>query len=778
MRYLSASSLALCSALALVAACGDNDKPPPDAQAPDAPPGPDVDAGVPDAMPPAPVVFILSSETITVNEGEAGGTVTLKLSGAPGATVTVAVASSDAGAATAEPATLTFDDTTFGTEQTITVAAPDDADANNEEVTVTLSAAGFADKTLAVTVIDTDALNILADPTTVTVDEGGTATFAVRLTVEPNADVTVAIAGNDEGAATAAPTTLTFTQANYDQPQNVTVTGVDDLDGNDEQVVFTLTSAGLTDVSVNVTVDDDDIQSIDVEPTSVTVDEGGTGTFGVALTVQPNADVTVTITSDDEDAATATTVLTFTPDNYDEPQTVTVTGVEDADGNDEAVVFTVSSEGLADVEVDVTVEDNDVQSIFVTPTTLTVNEQDTAAFTVNLTVQPNANVTVSVASNDTGAASVNPASLTFTPENYDQPQTVTVTGVNDADTRTEAVTITVSSSGLPNVTVDTSVVDNDTLNIAADPTTVSVNENGMATFGVTLTVEPDANVTVNIASSDSNAATANPTALTFTPGNYDQPQTVTVSGISDADVLDENVILTLSASGVPNSVEVAVSVNDDDTQTLVLSRTSVSMNEGASATFTVRLSNDPSGSFDVSLSSNDVDAASVTPETLTFTSANYDAARTVTVSGVADADDDDETVTITASGNDVASVTVTATVADTTRPFPADMFVKFTQPTAVNRQLIYQGDGIYQVDLPLVADIHAFQIADLANTAARRFAINPTGPTFLPTLPTTRTLVGNASGAGSILFTAPAATVRFRLDANNTTSPTLTISVL
>jgi hypothetical protein len=778
MRYLSASSLALCSALALVVACGDNDKDPPDAAPPDGTPVPEVDAGAPDAMPPAPVTFILSSETITVNEGEAGGTVTLKLSGAPGGAVTVAIASSDAGAATAEPATLTFDDTTFGTDQTITIAAPDDADANNEEVTVTLSAAGFTDKTLAVTVIDTDALNILADPTTVAVDEGGTATFAVRLTVEPNADVTVAIAGNDDGAATGAPTTLTFTQANYDQPQNVTVTGVDDLDGNDEQVVFALTSEGLTDVNVNVTVDDDDIQSIEVEPTSVTVDEGGTSTFGVRLTVQPNADTTVTITSDDEDAATATTVLTFTADNYDEPQTVTVTGVEDADGNDEAVVFTVASEGLTDVEVDVTVEDNDVQSIFVEPTTLTVNEQDTAAFTVNLTVQPNASVTVTVASNDTGAASVSPASLTFTPDNYDQPQTVTVTGVNDADTRTEAVTITVSSSGLPNVTVDTSVVDNDTLNIAADPTTVSVNEGGTATFGVTLTVEPDANVTVNIASSDSNAATANPTALTFTPGNYDQPQTVTVSGVSDADVLDENVILTLSATGVPNSVEVSVSVDDDDTQTLQLSRTTVSMNEGASATFTVRLSNDPSGSFDVSLSSNDVGAASVAPTTLTFTSANYDQPRTVTVSGEADTDDDDETVTITASGNDVASVNVTATVSDTTRPFPADMFVKFTQPNTVNSQLIYQGDGIYQVDVPVTANIYAFQIADQANTAARRFAINPTGPEFLPTLPATRTLVPNASAAGSILINVPAGTVRFRLDANNTASPSLTVSRL
>jgi hypothetical protein len=776
MRFLAASSLALCSALALVTACGDNQKAAPDAQAPDAPPAPEVDAGAPDAMPPPPVVFVLSSEIVTINEGDAGGTVTVKLSRAPGGTVTVAVASGDAGAAAAAPTTLTFDDTSFDTEQMITVTAPDDADANNESVTVTLSAEGLADKTLAVTVIDTDALNILADPTTVTVAEGGTATLAVRLTVEPNADVTVNIANNDEGAATGAPSSLTFTQANYDQPQTVTVTGVQDLDGNDEQVVFALTSAGLTDVNVTVTVDDDDIQSIVAEPTSVTVDEGGTTTFEVRLTVQPNADVTVSIASDDEGAATATAALTFTPDDYDQPQTVTVTGVQDLDGNDEAVVFTVSSEGLPSVEVDATVNDEDVQSIFVDPTTLTVNEQDTATFSVNLTVQPNSDVTVNIASSDNGAASVSPASLTFTPDNYDQPQAVTVTGVNDADGRNESVTLTVSSTGLPSVTVDTSVVDNDSLNILADPTTVAVNEGGTGTFGVTLTVQPDNNVTVNIASGDSGAATANPTALTFTPDNYDQPQTVTVSGVNDADVADESVILTLSATGVPSS-EVSVTVDDDDTQTIQLSRTSVTLNEGASATFTVRLSNDPLGSFDVSLSSSDVGGASVSPTSLTFNSGNYDQPQTVTVTGEADADDDDESVTITASGSGVADATVTVTVSDTTRPFPVDMFVRFSQPNAVDRQLIYQGDGIYQVDLPLVRDIHVFQIADLANTAARRFAINPTGPAVIASFPNTSTLTSGASAAGFILFNLdPAGTVRFRLDANNTTSPSLTVS--
>lgn len=57
---------------------------------------------------------------------------------------------------------------------------------------------------------------------------------------------------------------------------------------------------------------------------------------------------------------------------------------------------------------------------------------DTAQLTVALRTRPNADVTLSFSSSDTSEGTVAPSSLTFTPETWNKPQRLTVTGVDDA----------------------------------------------------------------------------------------------------------------------------------------------------------------------------------------------------------------------------------------------------------------------------------------------------------------------------------------------------------
>ena len=85
-------------------------------------------------------------------------------------------------------------------------------------------------------------------------------------------------------------------------------------------------------------------------------------------------------------------------------------------------------------DVTVTNTDNDTAGITVTPTSgLTTTEAGgTATFTVVLNSQPTANVTIGLSSSNTAEGTVGPASLTFTTANWNVPQTVTVTGVDDA----------------------------------------------------------------------------------------------------------------------------------------------------------------------------------------------------------------------------------------------------------------------------------------------------------------------------------------------------------
>src|SRR2546422_738762 len=89
---------------------------------------------------------------------------------------------------------------------------------------------------VAVTNTDYDTAGITVIPTSglTTTEGGGTATFTVVLTSQPTANVTIGLSSNDLTEGTVAPVSLTFTTANWNAAQTVTVTGVDDLvqDGN------------------------------------------------------------------------------------------------------------------------------------------------------------------------------------------------------------------------------------------------------------------------------------------------------------------------------------------------------------------------------------------------------------------------------------------------------------------------------------------------------------------------------------------------------------------
>jgi hypothetical protein len=94
---------------------------------------------------------------------------------------------------------------------------------------------------------------IVAAPATAQVKQGGTTTFAVTLAGAPSAPVTVAVA-RTQGSAdlTASPAGLTFTAANWNVAQNVTITSADN-GGALGSATFTASSSGYTAATVTAT---------------------------------------------------------------------------------------------------------------------------------------------------------------------------------------------------------------------------------------------------------------------------------------------------------------------------------------------------------------------------------------------------------------------------------------------------------------------------------------------------------------------------------------------
>ncbi|MBI5739861.1 MAG: hypothetical protein HZA16_03985, partial [Nitrospirae bacterium] len=107
---------------------------------------------------------------------------------------------------------------------------------------------------------DNDVAGITVSPLSglETEETGVTATFTVALTSEPAADVTIALSSTDTTEGTVSPVSLTFTAANWNLPQIVTVKGEadDEVDGN---VPYTILTAAISEDANYTNLDGPDV---------------------------------------------------------------------------------------------------------------------------------------------------------------------------------------------------------------------------------------------------------------------------------------------------------------------------------------------------------------------------------------------------------------------------------------------------------------------------------------------------------------------------------------
>ena len=329
---------------------------------------------------PGTTTVTFGASSYTAWEGGAAATVAVELSAAPSSEISVRVVQSSADDYTGVPETITFG--VNETSVSFTITATQDTEAEGEErfqlilqvepgLGVTL---GDHQMTTVVIIDDDDTPGMTVLPSTLAVDEGGSATYTAKLNTVPTDDVTVAITSSDPGAATVVPATLTFTPLDWNAAKTVTVTGVEDGDRNDESVTLRNDPSGggydgVGTEEVALSVADNDSPGVRVSRTTLTVTEEDTNgnTYTVVLSIQPTASVTVTVGGFSSSDVTAKPgSLTFTTLNWDTPQTVTVTAANDADTANDTVTLTHSAasadgdyQGITIAGVTVTVTDND-----------------------------------------------------------------------------------------------------------------------------------------------------------------------------------------------------------------------------------------------------------------------------------------------------------------------------------------------------------------------------------------------------------------------------------
>jgi hypothetical protein len=659
-RAVAASAL-----LAALAACGDNDHP-------------------------GESTLIISPETgLRTDESGATATITVALTRAPAGDVAVRLTSSELAEGTVSPASLVFTKDNYARAQTVRITGVDDERADGDRpYAVRFGTDLLGSSEVDVVNGDDDTAGVTVTPLVglMTTEAGAQASFTVALMSEPFASVLVPLASSDTTEGSVSTPSIAFGPDNWDVPQTVTVSGAQDT-VNDGSVAYSVVLGKLNSADLNYDeLDPDDVQVLNVDDdvfgiavtpgaALVTSEAGAADTFWVVLQTQPTADVTIGVsTTSTSEITVSTSQLVFTPTNWNIAQTVTITGKNDAIDDDDqpftivlapAVSTDASYAAIDPPDVSGTNTDNDTAGITVTPTAALVTTEGGASdsFSVVLTSQPTAPLTIAVSSSDATEGTPAQTLLTFSTANWMTAQTVTVNGQNDGitdgdigytiqlanPTTTDAKYAAINPSD-----VEVTNKDNDVPGFAFDPDSgLEVSEFlDTDSVAVTLNTPPTSNVTITFSSSDTSEGTVLPLSLTFTPANWNVPQTVTVTGVNDT-VADGNVTFLLvtgtSSSADPNyngidppDIDV-VNFDNDTAQVYVKARKRMFTSEaGGSTSFRVRLTTAPTATVTCTLQSNDLTEGTVSTTTLTFQPNNF-GFRTVTVTGVDDSIVDGDT---------------------------------------------------------------------------------------------------------------------------------------
>ncbi len=549
---------------------------------------------------------------------------------------------------------------------TIDTSGHDDDDMEgNETVTLTYDTNNLSERVFigvnnaaTVTIVDDETVGVTATATdNTTGEDGSTGRICFALASRPSADVTVTLASSDSSKVSV-PSSITIERDNWNNANEncVTVTGHDDdppaATGTEEVIIYTTgvvtddpfySELGGDDIAdITIYHADNDTPGVIVHTVSNRTKEDGSKTAVVrfSLNTQPTDIVTIPLSvSDPSEGSIVVTEIAIDSENWSNPAAneVIIEGVDDylTDGDITYQLVTgdptsgddaYNDLGANDVENPSLVnEDDDEADVIIAQTddSTVVTEDgltDTVYVSIGTQPAPGNQVVIRAAPADTqldiGAGAGVAMDLVFTDANWDTPQAITVTALDDnllEGSHNSQITYEIYTEGtteeayknyaeaLPVTLV--AITDNDTAvanfsvesGSEAGPTpikaTVTLSKQNNTSEPITFTLKPNGGT----ATAGSDYADFSNTTVSISIGETSAE--VVIGVVDDADLEgDETVELTLSNPSIdivtiasPNLVAEIVD-NDTAVATIVATKPSANENPSENGEFTVYLS--------------------------------------------------------------------------------------------------------------------------------------------------------------------------------------------
>jgi len=453
------------------------------------------------------------------------------------------------------------------------------------------------------------------------------------------------------------------------------------LDGNAVAASGTVTMDGNHTLRAAV-----DSLGFETNVDTLDISEGSIGAINMRLSARPENDVQVIveISGDPDIQITAGASPTFTIDNWNAYQTISLRALEDEDiAPGEAVVrITAPASGITAKEVVVTEVDNDNLGFVTNTDNVTVDENGTAFFRVKLAFAPTTPIQATVAwlKGDRDISIRSGSVLNFNAANWYEYQSVVLQAADDSDTASDTAYFRITAEGLPSKDIRAVEGDDDVLHFETDKNSLSIDEGGTGTFQVRLSAQPDTTITATVSNHSGDTDIQVQSSLTFTGSDWDKYKTVTLTAAEDDDIVDGDAVIRVSADSLPNK-DLTVSEIDNDTMTIETDAGDIIVDEGGSASFQVRLTAQPSNEVTVMAArhSGDTDIDVTAGAVMAFNSSNWHSFQTVTVSAGNDEDALNGSAVIRVTSTGLTPVDVTATENDLSTGEPPQVAISTPQ---------------------------------------------------------------------------------------------------
>ncbi|MGC6422679.1 MAG: gliding motility-associated C-terminal domain-containing protein, partial [Flavobacteriaceae bacterium] len=609
--------------------------------------------------------FSVVSPSFSITEGGSTTAIEVSLTDQPSSTVVLDLTSSQSSDVTFSSSSLTFTNSNWNVSQTVTISTVDDIIAEGTEaVTITLSVNealsdacydSLADSIFNLNITDNDVAGYLVGTLSGTLQENNPATqsLTVRLTAAPAAAVIIDITNSDATESNLSVSSLTFTAANWNVSQTVSIASVDDsaIDGTQtSSIVFSVNAGsdasftGLSSTTRTIdTLDDDVVKAVSLPKAgfaislkdNTTSENGDSGSFEIKLLSKPTDNVSLQLFSSNSNEGTVTSTVSFTPANWSSSQTIYVYGVDDSPPVvDGPILFTIetsnvlsddmnysSISGASIMDLNFLNSDNDIASVnvIVFNDNYNTNEKGgTVTLLFELTSKPSLNADVilplSLGSN-TDEAILEVPTMKIVNNNWNQPYSneLIIKGLDDFyvdgdqnytvivgdPSSTDPVYDLLTAEDMP--TVGLINVDDDVAGFNFNiPNKVS-EDGESTTLSVSLTTNVVSSVILDITVMDQTELSVSTSTLIFNTNNWATSQEIQIFGLDD-DEFDGNIISTILLSinnlttenSYRNVAEAYIAIENSDNDFLNETESNTSANPDTSAVSLTEESNEVS----------------------------------------------------------------------------------------------------------------------------------------------------------------------------------------